>query len=200
MFSNKQVNALRLVLTLFLIYLTACQSKHEPVEKLPNEQGRKNENYVKALMTHYVAPSARSKDLVPPPSIGYSYFTVGATYKADTLRVLLNTVKELVDLSLLAGESTDSVSIVSLIKGETMLQLNEEAKSETKDVKRRASVDSIESQGKKYTLNHYFNESGMQRKSFDFPEQASLIDALSDWGVLLTWDDYIGAYHIKDLK
>ncbi|PSR54092.1 hypothetical protein AHMF7605_11450 [Adhaeribacter arboris] len=199
-FTIKKVNTLRLVFVLLLIFLTGCQSKHEPVEKVPNEQGRENESYVKALMTHYVAPSTRSKDLLPPPPLGYSYFTAGATYKGDTLRILLNTVKELVDLSVLAGESTDSVSIVSLVKGETLLELNEEAKNETKVIKRWASVDSIKSQGKNYTLNHYFSESGMQRKNLDFPEQAYLIDALSDWGLLVSWDDYIGTYRINSLK
>ncbi len=199
-FPNKKVNALRMALAFLLVYLAACQSKQAPIKKLPNEQGRKNEDYIKALMTHYAAPSARSKDLPPPPSIGNSYFTVGATYKGDTLRILLYTVKELLDLSLLAGASTDSVLIVSFIKGGTMLRLNEEAKKETKVVKYSASVDSIKSQGKDYTLKYYFSESGMQKKNFDFPEQASLIDALSDWGLLVTWDDMIGAYHVKGFK
>jgi hypothetical protein len=183
---------------LLILLLIGCQKKNNIVEDHPDEQGRKHKRYVKAIMTHFVAPSQRNADLLPPPPIGWSYLTVGATYEGDTLRIMLDTVKELVDLSTLAGAPTDSASIASVVKGENLLNLNEKAFGEASIIKPLASIDSVRSQGRQYTLKHYFKESGYQKVHLSPSEQDYLIDALSGWGILVYWDDYIGTYLIVE--
>ena len=147
---------------LLLLLLGGCQTKNELVESQPYEQGRKNKLYVKTLMHQYVAPSERKNRslplTLPPPPIGFSYLTVGATYKGDTLRILLHTVRELVEISEIAGSPTDSAYIASLVKGDNLLKLDGEAIKEVSIIKPWASVDSVRSQGKQYTLNYYFKK------------------------------------------
>ena len=183
---------------LLVLLLVGCQKRNNIVEEYPDEKGRRHKRYVKAIMTHFVAPNQRNADLLPPPPIGRSFLTVGATYEGDTLRILLDTVKELVDLSILAGSPTDSASIASVVKGEKLLNLNEKAFGEASIIKPWASVDSVRSQGKQYTLNYYFKKSGYQKVHLSPPEQAYLIDALSGWGLLITFDDYGGYYSIEE--
>lgn len=186
---------------MFFCYLTllfGCQSKPETIIKLPEEQGRKRAPYVKAIMSGYRAPGEKSVNLLPPPSNAYSYFSVGATFKGDTVKILVRrTIRELVDLSELAGQPTDSVTIASLVKGESLLVLNEEAKREAQIIKVSANIDSVRSKGKDFTVNYYFDPSGYQKKNLNTSEQNYLIDALSDWGYLIYFDDYIGTYLIK---
>ena len=150
-----------------VLLLLGCQAKNLG-EKEVHELGRKNKSYVNMLMVQYVAPSEKYKQRVPPPPIGWSYLTVGATYKGDTLRILLDTVKELVSLSEIADSPVDSVSIASLVKGESFLKLNEKALKEAYVIGRSASIDSVRLNGKKYTLEYYFNEEGYQKQHLNF--------------------------------
>lgn len=76
---------------LLVLLLVGCQKRNSNVEQHPDEQGRKHERYVKAIMTHFVAPSQRDANSLPPPPIGRTFLTVGATYEGDTLRILLDT-------------------------------------------------------------------------------------------------------------
>lgn len=183
---------------LLVLLLVGCQKSNGIVEEYPNEQGRKNIAYVNTLMVQHVNPSVKNEGQVPPPPIGWSYLTVGATYKDDTLRILLETVKELVKISLLANSPVDSVSIASLIKGDKFLRLNEKGLKESFVIDPVASIDSVKLHGKEYTLKHYFNERGYQKVFLDFNEQAYLIDALSNWGLLISQDDYIGSFHVRE--
>ncbi len=184
------------LLGFLVLLLTGCRST--PVEELPDEQGRKNRSYVKALMFQYVSPNERYEGRMPPPPIGFSYLTIGATYKSDTLRILLHTVRELVDISETAGSQTDSAYIASLIKGEDLLDLNKEAIEESYVIKPLASIDSVKSRGRQYTLDYYFTENGYQKVHLSFREQAYLIDALSDWGLLISFDDVGGIYRVRE--
>jgi hypothetical protein len=166
--------------------------------KLLEEQGRKGAPYVKAIMSGYKAPDEKSMNLLPPPPNAYSYFSVGATFKGDTVKILVRrTIRELVDLSKLAGQPTDSVTIASLVKGESLLELNEEAKKEAQIIKVSANIDSVKLKGKDYTVNYYFDPSGYQKNTLNASEQNYLIDVLSDWGYLIYFDDNIGTYLIK---
>jgi hypothetical protein len=185
-------------LMLVLLFI-GCQSKTELSENQFGESGRRSKRYVKAIMTHYVAPDPRNMNLLPAPPEGNSFFTVGAAYKGDSLQVLLSTVKELVGMSKLAGLPTDSASIASIVNGDNLLILNAEAFRIATTIKPYASVDSLKSQGKQHIINYYFSENGYQRKQLSPSEQAYLIDSLSDLGILVYWDDYIGTYHIVEL-
>lgn len=182
----------------FLVLLLAgCQTKNAE-EKKADEFGRKSESYVSTLMVQYVAPSERYEGTVPPPPIGWSYLTVGATYKGDSLRILVDTVRELVSLSEMADAPVDSASIASLVKGNSFLTLNEEALKEAYVIKPSASIDSFRSHGKEYILEYYFDDKGYQKKPLDSAEQAALIDALSDWGMLIWQDDMMGLFRVKE--
>ncbi|WP_192823551.1 hypothetical protein [Rufibacter sp. LB8] len=187
----------RIVIGLFL--LISFSNCHKSVKRSETYgSGRRNSEYIKALMTQYIHPSTIGLKTLPPPPIGISYFTIGAICKGDSIRVLVNTVKELVDLSLVAHNSTDSAEIVKIIKGEDFLSLNEDAKAQVKVVYPIKRIDSIRTKGKDFFINHFFEESGLQKESLDFPEQAYLIDVLSNWGILISFDDYIGFYRIHE--
>jgi hypothetical protein len=191
---------LRLIYFVLFTILLGCQSKTEPSKDVPEPQGRKSSGYVEALMSHYRAPETEIKGQLPPPPIGYAYFTVGATDEEDTVRILLDTVKELIDLSILAKQPADSITIASLVRGESLLKLNPEAKQKASLIKHRASLDSIIQKGKKFTLDSLFTKSGMQKDNLEPQTQAYLIDALSNWGLLVYWDDYGGYYTVKEAK
>lgn len=180
-----------------VLLLAGCQAQSFE-EKETNRLGRKNKSYVSTLMVQYVAPSERYEGTVPPPPIGWSYLTVGATYKGDSLRILVDTVRELVSLSEMADAPVDSASIASLVKGNSFLTLNEEALKEAYVIKPSASIDSFRSHGKEYILEYYFDDKGYQKKPLDSAEQAALIDALSDWGMLIWQDDMMGLFRVKE--
>jgi hypothetical protein len=182
----------------YLTLLFGCQSKPETIIKLPEEQGRKKLTYVKAIMSGYRAPGEKSVNLLPPPPNAYSYFSVGATFKGDTVKILVGrTIRELVDLSELAGQPTDSITLASLVNGEGLLELNEEAKREAQIIKVSENIDSVKLKGKDYTVNYYFDPSGYQKNTLNASEQNYLVDILSDWGYLIYFDDYIGTYIIR---
>lgn len=149
-------------------------------------------------MTHYTAPNKIKKEQLPPPQIGYSFFTIGGLNGVDTVRILFDTVRDLVELSLLAQQPTDSISIVSLIKGKNFLVLNAAALKEANIVKPWMPLDFILSKGKQFTLDSLFTKKGTQKTNLERPQQAYLIDALSNWGMFVFWDDYSGSYRIKE--
>lgn len=155
---------------------------------------------MEALMTHYRIQGKISKEQLPPPPVGYAFFTAGAAYGEDTVRILLDTVKELVELSVLANQPTDSITIASIVKGDRLLRLNPEAKQNASVIKPWESLDSITRRGKEFTLDSLFTKSGMQKKNLEPSKQAYLIDALSNWGLLVFWDDYSGFYKVKEVK
>lgn len=196
---NLKSLSIHIKLLVFLIpLLVGCQKGTNHVEEYPVEQGRKNIAYVNTLMVQYVNPSAKYEGQLPAPPIGWDYLTVGATYNDDTLRILLDTVKELVKISMLADSPVDSVSIASLIKGENFLRLNEKALKKVFVIKPFESIDSVKLHGKEYTLKYFFDEKGYQKVHLKFNEQAYLIDALSDWGMLISQDDYSGSFHVRE--
>lgn len=180
------------------LFFMCCQGKIEPFEKSPDYQGRQDKAYVNAIMNRYLDPRKENKNQLPPSPLGISYFTIDAKYKSDTLRILIDTVSDLVKLSRIADSSTDSVFISKLVKGESLLHLNDIAFKQAFVIKHSAKVDSVKSKGKDYTVNYYFKENGWQRKPLNFPDQAYLIDALSDWGLLIYQDDYSGVFHLTE--
>jgi hypothetical protein len=186
--------------TMFL----GCQVETQNNNFTPPESGRKSDNFVKGIMHHYTIISRADSDpeygiRVGGARISDFFFTVGATYKEDTFRVLLPDLWQLNKLIERNELPSDSLLMASLVKGEKLLEFNVSSMHSLDIVREWKSVDLIKSKGKKYFLDYYFKENGFQKVAplSDY-EAAYIIDILSDWGVLVGLDDESGFYYLRD--
>ncbi|WP_299821596.1 hypothetical protein [uncultured Pontibacter sp.] len=191
---------MRLLSIAVLLFLVSCQIEPKSKTEISELYGERSKGFVKALMTHYRNPYKEYKEQLPPPPIGSFLFTVGAINGEDTVRILLDTVSELVKLSIIANQPLDSATIASIVKGEKLLTLNAEAMGNALVIEPSSRIDSIIQKGKKFTLDSLFTERGMQKKNLERSQQRYLIDALSKWGLVVVWDDYSATYHVLEIK
>lgn len=199
-----QIKNVMLLHLLSVLLLLGCQRDGHTLKNPTTEEGRKLDSFIKGVMHNYTPYySKRETDpeyisRVPGAVRPHYLFTVDATYKGDTVRILLTKLWKLVELSKRVGAPTDSLSLVALVKGERQLELNEDAMDRVTVVRKWKSVDSVTKKGKQPTLNYYFRDNGYIKGGLlSNKEEAYLIDRLSDWGILIKQDDESGFYRLE---
>lgn len=185
--------------------LIGCQKKTQNPDIILSETGRKSDNFVKEIMHHYTIISRADSDPEYGNRVGGArtsdyLFTIGATYKEDTFHILLSDLWQLNKLIERNGLPSDSLLMASLVKGEKLLEFNISSMHTLNIVREWKSVDSIRRKGKDYFLDYYFKENEYQKvvPLSDY-EAAYIIDILSDWGVLVGFDEYSGFYYLRDV-
>ncbi len=189
-----------LLFQLFIMILFGCKSKEQAQKEVSIEEGRLLDSFVKGIMHRYTAYySKRKVDPRLPTDWRPEYlYTVGATYKGDTIRILQKGLWDLIELCEETGAPIDSLSLAGLVKTEKLLKLNKNAMDGVFIVRKWKSVDSVATAGKQEFLNYYFNDDGfLKGKNTTSKENIYIIDRLSDWGVLIAQDDISGYYYIE---
>ncbi|MBC5772989.1 hypothetical protein H8S95_02850 [Pontibacter sp. KCTC 32443] len=200
-----QIKLVILFFLLFVFLLFGCQKVGNNAENSTTNEGRKLDNFIKGVMHNYT-PYYSKRETDPdyvvqvPGALRPNYFfTIGATYRGDTIRILLPELWELIELSEIVGSPKDSLSLVELVKGTKLLMLNKEAMDQVTVIRKWKSVDSVAAQGKRQLLDHYFRDNGYRKSDLQLSnkEEAYLIDRLSDWGVLIMQDDESGFFRLE---
>lgn len=120
-------------------------------------------------------------------------FTMEAIYKGEELRVLINK-----DQLIRLLNDNDSAKIASMILNDGPLKLSDSTFSKVTVWKPQKNIDDIILNGKEKTLEVFFNTDGWQKKSIEYPMEANLINALTEWCVLVYRDDESGFLRLEE--
>lgn len=184
--------------------LIGCQAETQNADVTLPQSGRKADKFVKAITHHYTIISKADSDPEYGSRVGGARtsdfpFTVGATYKEDTFRILLPDLWHLNEILKRNGLPADSLLMASLVKGEKLLEFDVNSMHSIDIIRKWKSIDSIKRKGKEYFIDYYFNEKGVQKVAPLSPyEMAYMIDILSDWGILVALDDESGFYYLYE--
>jgi hypothetical protein len=120
-------------------------------------------------------------------------FTISAEYNGEQLRILTDKFR----LIHLLNEREEIID--SLIMNDGMVHLNDSTFNKVQVLKAQTSIDTILLSGKEKTLETYFEADGWQRKGvLNHPEEINLVNALTNWCVLVSQDDVSGYLRIEE--
>lgn len=119
-------------------------------------------------------------------------FTIAAEFKGEQMRILTDKFR----LIHLLNEREEVID--SLIINDGVVLLNDSTFHKVQVLRAQIGIDTVLLIGKEKTIATFFEEDGWQRRGvLDYPEEINLVNALTNWCVLVAQDDVSGYLRIE---